>query len=85
MECNGDVLMQNPPVRRQCKKCPKAAPSADLNPESEVLIDTKAYNKVEVIMKMVYGALAMFKPCAEVSPGWSRPLFAMVYGIFSIK
>jgi hypothetical protein len=40
-----------------------------LNPELEILIDTKAYNEVKVIMRMAYGALARFKSCDEVSLG----------------
>ncbi len=48
------------------KKSPKAASSADLNPESEILIDMKAYNQIKVIMRIVYGALARFESCSEV-------------------
>jgi hypothetical protein len=45
----------------QLEKCPKAAFSADLNPELEILIDTKAYNEVKVIIRIVYGFLARFE------------------------
>ena len=59
----------NPAAFADSQKCSKAASRADLNPESEFLIDTKAYNEVKVIIRMVYGALARFKSCAYGSIG----------------
>jgi hypothetical protein len=60
----------------------KAASRADLNPELEILIDTKAYNGIKVIMRMVHGVLVRFKSSAEVSLCVKSSLFSMEYRLF---
>jgi len=62
-------------------KCPKAVSRADLVPELEILIDTKAYNEVKVIRKCC-SARGRDLVDAKPSIGRNRPFFSMRYGPF---